>query len=82
MNTTISFAIPVKEAKRTRQLARQRGFRSVSQYMRFLVTSETDTDLITEEEILRRSKDAKRLYEEGKLIEAASLSEYLSHVKS
>lgn len=76
MNTTISFSLPTKTAKRTRQIARQRGFRSVSQYMRHLVTFD-DADLISEDELVRRMHAADREYEEGKLLEADSITDLL-----
>lgn len=75
MRTTISFSVPKTKATRTRRLAKTRGFRSVSEYLRFLVSLD-DTDLIiSEEELLRRGKEAERLHREGKLIEAKSLAD-------
>ncbi len=66
MRTTISVSISAEEAKKTSQLARQRGFRTTSEYLRFLM-AEDDVDLITEDEVLRRSKEAAELHKKGKL---------------
>jgi len=73
MNTTISFAVSHLEAIRTRRLAKCRGFATTSEYVRFLLSSD-DEALISEEEVLRRSKDADRLHATGKLVKAKSLA--------
>ena len=63
-------------ATRTRRLARKRGFRSVSGYVRFLL--ETDDEvLIGEDEILRRSMEAHRLHKVGKLVAVKTLKDLL-----
>ncbi|MEK7116460.1 MAG: hypothetical protein AAB879_03630 [Patescibacteria group bacterium] len=77
MNTTISFSIPVKAAKRTRRLARTRGFRSVSQYMRYLVFSHDTDEMISEDELVRRLRSADREDREGTLLSADSITNLL-----
>ncbi len=77
MNTTISFSIPVKAAKRTRQLAHKRGFRSVSQYMRYLVSSHDTDEVISEAELMRRLRVADREDRDGTLLSADSIVDLL-----
>lgn len=76
MRTTISISVSPQEAVRTRGLASKRGFTTVSDYIRFLLVSD-DEELISEDEILRRSKDVEALHASGGLITAASMSELL-----
>lgn len=77
MRTTISFSITPAEAKKTQRLVRRRGFATTSEYVRFLLRQD-DIDLITEDELVVRVKDARRLHKQGKLIKAASLAEFMS----
>lgn len=74
--TSISFNLPVREAERTRKLAKKRGFGSTAEYLRFLL-SEDDEELISREKLITLSKDTDRLYKEGKLIKATSLAEFM-----
>jgi hypothetical protein len=76
MRTSLSFNLTKKEASRARGLAKARGFDSTSEYLRFLIAQD-DTDLIGEDELVRRSKDAERLHKCGKLMAAKSLSDLL-----
>lgn len=76
MRTTISIAVNPHEAMKTRQLALKRGFASVSDYIRFLLTSD-DVDLISEAELLRRAKQAESLHRSGRLIRARSMAALL-----
>ena len=76
MRTSLSFNLSKQEASRARGLAKARGFASTSDYLRFLIDQD-DTDLISEDELVRRSKEIDRLYKQGKLIEAKSLSDLL-----
>lgn len=78
MRTTISIAITPREAAKTKKLAKQRGFATVSSYFRFLLAQD-DVDLISEAELVRRSAEADRLHREGKLITAPSMSALLPH---
>lgn len=76
MRTTISIAVTPREVEKTKRLARKRGFPTVSGYFRFLLAQD-DVDLISEAELIRRSKEAGRLHKRGKLIAAKSMSELL-----
>ncbi|MFA6099831.1 MAG: hypothetical protein WC750_03020 [Patescibacteria group bacterium] len=74
MRTTISFTLTPTVANKTRRLTRQRGFRTISDYLRFLLEQD-DVELITENELVRRSKEVDRLHASNKLVKAGSLKE-------
>ncbi len=76
MRTTISIAATPREVEKTKKLAKKRGFPTVSGYFRFLLAQD-DVDLISEAELIRRSAEADRLHQGGKLIAAKSMSELL-----
>ena len=77
MRTSISFNLSKAEAKKTRELAQARGFESTSKYLRFLITQD-DVDLISEHELVRRSKDVEKLHKRGKLISAKSVADFMN----
>ncbi len=77
MRTTISFSTTPKELQKVRKLSRLRGFPTTSDYLRFLIETD-DVELITEDELLKRSKTGKDLYKKGELIEAASVKDLLT----
>lgn len=76
MNTTISFSVQRQEAMRTRQLARLRGFATISDYLRFLLEQD-DANLISENELVRRVKEIPRLAKKGGLVKARSMAALL-----
>lgn len=76
MRTTISVSLPPRDAQKTRALARRRGFENMSDYVRFLLSAD-DVDLISEDEILRRSASVDVLQKRGNLVKAASMAELL-----
>lgn len=75
MHTTISFNATSAEAVKTRKLARARGFRTTSDYLRYLLAQD-DVDLISEHELVERAKDVEKLHRTGKLIRAKSLADF------
>ncbi len=77
MRTTISLSVTPQVAIKTRRLARKRGFPSVSEYVRFLISAD-DEVFISEDELLQRSREAHRLHKSGKLIQANSLKDLLA----
>ena len=74
MRTSISFNLSKREALKTRKLARARGFRTTSDYLRFLITQD-DVDLISEHELVRRAQSVDRLHRTGKLMRARSMKD-------
>lgn len=77
MRTTISISVSPEEATKTRRIARKRGFPHLSGYVRFLLASDDDV-LISEEELVRRSREVTRLHKAGKLVSVASLKDLLA----
>ncbi len=76
MRTTISLSVPKMEAEKARILARARGFRTLSDYLRFLL-SQDDQVLISEDELVERSKETTRLHKTNKLVKAKSIADFL-----
>jgi len=74
MRTTISFSVDEKEIQKTKKIARLRGFQSVSEYIRFLLSMD-DVNLISEDEIVKRSNEVEKMKRAGALLEATSLAE-------
>jgi Arc/MetJ-type ribon-helix-helix transcriptional regulator len=74
MRSTISISLPKEEASHVRSLAKRRGFPTVSGYVRYLLT-ESAGEIITNDELLRRSKSADALHKKGKLQKLTSLSD-------
>jgi Arc/MetJ-type ribon-helix-helix transcriptional regulator len=76
MRTTLSISLPKDEATQMRTLAKHRGFPSVSEFVRYLLT-ESAGEIITDEELLRRSRNADALHKKGKLPKLTSLAEMI-----
>jgi len=76
MRQDLSISLRPEELKRTRHLARKRGFSVISDYVRFLVAQDDD-DLISADELVKRSKETEILYKQGKLIKARSIKDLL-----
>ena len=76
MRTTISLSVPKMEAEKARILARIRGFRTLSDYLRFLL-SQDDQTLISEDELVERSKETTKLHKTNKLVKAKSIADFL-----
>lgn len=74
MRTSISFNLSKEESKRTSALAKARGFATLSDYLRFLI-SQDDVDLISENELVHTAKSLTRLHKEGKLVRARSMAD-------
>lgn len=77
MRQALSISLRPEELKKTRYLARKRGFPVISDYVRFLVAQD-DEELISEDEVLKRIKETERLHKRGKLIKADSIKDLLS----
>ena len=74
MRTTISFSATTEEAKKVRQLAKKRGFSTVSSYVRFLL-NEDDGSVISEETLVSRVAGIVKLTKNGKLIEGKTMKD-------
>lgn len=73
MRQVLSLSLPRQTTKQIKINAKQKGFASVSSYMKFLF--EADNDVITKEQLLKDVKAVQRDYNEGKCIKANSISE-------
>ena len=76
MRTTISVAVTPREAEKTKQLARKHGFKTTSDYLRFLM-AEDDASFISEDEVLRRGQEVERLARRGGLIKSKSMRDFM-----
>ena len=75
MRQVLSLSLPPQTAKEIKKNAKQKGFTSVSSYIKFLF--EADNDVISKEELLEDVKIAEKEYKQGKTIKANSLAELL-----
>ena len=75
MRQVLSLSLPARTTQQIKKIAKQRGFASISSYIKYLF--EADSDVITTEQLLKDVKEAERDYEEGKCIQATSITEAL-----
>ncbi len=75
MRQVISISLPPQQAAQAQRLAVRRGYRTLSNYIAHLIKD--DTDLITEDQLLRSVKQARAEYRKGTVIHAKSLDELL-----
>ena len=75
MRQVLSLSLPQQTTKQIKKSAKQKGFASVSSYVKYLF--EADNDVITIEQLLKDVKEAERDYQAGKCIKANSITEAL-----
>lgn len=75
MRQVLSLSLPVAEAHILKTLAKKRGYRSVSAYIKNLF--EADKDLISETELLKNAQTARQEYRQGRAIKAKSMADLL-----
>lgn len=75
MRQVLSLSLPEETTKELKRSAKQRGFKSVSSYVKYLFY--LDKDLISETELLDSVKLARKEYMEGKAVKVKSLAELL-----
>lgn len=75
MRSILNLSLPLKTAKTIRGRAKQRGFVSTSEYIRYLL--ELDDNLIPADALLTMAKKADREYRAGKIKQFKSLAELL-----
>jgi Arc/MetJ-type ribon-helix-helix transcriptional regulator len=73
MRKVLSISITDTLEKEIKQRTKQRGFSSVSDYIKSLLI--VDEDLISEEELLEISKKARKDFKNGNIIKAKSLAD-------
>lgn len=75
MRQVLSLSLPPQTTKEIKKNAKERGFASVSGYVKYLF--ELDKDLISEKELLISVKEARKDYAKGKTVKAKSLTDLL-----
>ncbi len=75
MRQVLSLSLPPQTTKEIKKNAKQKGFTSVSSYIKYLF--EADNDAISKKELLEDVKIAEMEYKQGKTIKANSLAELL-----
>lgn len=73
MRQVLSLSLPAAEARALKILAKRRGYWSVSAYVKNLF--ESDKDLISETELLKTARTARREYRQGRSIKAKSMAD-------
>jgi len=75
MREVLTVSLPKGAKAKWKKLSRERGFKSVSEYVNFLFAQEEE--LISEDELLKRSKEADKKYVSGKLKKLKSLKDLM-----
>jgi hypothetical protein len=75
MRQVLSLSLPEQITKEIKVSSKQRGFSSVSSYVKYLF--DLDRNLISEKELLSSIKEARREYKQGKTIKASSIADLL-----
>ena len=75
MRKVLSLSLPEHTTKKMKTLSKQRGYKSVSSYVKHLV--EMDEDLISENELLQSIKQARTEYKKGQTVTAQSMADLL-----
>lgn len=75
MRQILSLSLPQKDSRDIKTLSKQRGFGSISGYIKYLI--DLDRELISEKELLKSISEARKEYRAGKTIKAKSMSELL-----
>jgi hypothetical protein len=75
MRQVLSLSLPEQITKEIKSSSKKRGFSSVSGYVKYLF--ELDKNLISEKELLRSVKEARREYKNGKTVKAKSIADLL-----
>ena len=75
MRQVLSLSMPATEVRALKTLAKKRGYWSVSAYIQNLFKA--DNDLISETELLKTIRMARREYRQGRSIKAKSMADLL-----
>ncbi len=73
MRQITSLSLPTSDLKQIKIFAKKRGYNSVSSYVKYLFKA--DEELISETELLKTARDARKEYVAGKSIKANSLAD-------
>ncbi len=75
MRQVLSLSLPQQTTEEIKKSAKQKGFASVSSYIKYLF--EADNDTISKEELLEDVRIAEMEYKQGKTIKANSIADLL-----
>jgi hypothetical protein len=75
MRQVLSLSLSEQITKEIKISSKQRGFNSVSAYVKYLF--ELDKNLISEKELLSAVKEARKEYQNGKTVKAKSIADLL-----
>jgi Arc/MetJ-type ribon-helix-helix transcriptional regulator len=75
MRQVLSLSLPEQITKEIKISSKQKGFSSVSGYIKYLF--ELDKNLISEKELLSAVREARKEYAGGKTIKAKSITDLL-----
>lgn len=75
MRQVLSLSLPQQITKQIKKSAKQKGFESVSGYIKYLF--EADNDVISVAQLLKDVEEAEKDYKAGKCIKANSIDEAL-----
>lgn len=75
MRQVLSISLPQQTTKKIKTLSKKRGFNTVSGYIKYLI--ESDQGLISETELLKSVREARKEYKAGKAIKIESISDLL-----
>lgn len=73
MRQVLSLSFPATEAQQIKRIATERGFPSVSSYVKHLF--QADKDLISQSELLKTVRQSRKEYQNGQSIEAKSIAD-------
>lgn len=77
MRKVLSISISDELEKEIKQRTKERGFNSVSDYIKSLLV--VDEDLISEEELLEDIRSGQEDYKKGKVIKAKSIADLIEN---
>lgn len=73
MRQVLSLSLPEQSSKEIKKLSKKRGFKSVSEYIKYLV--DLDSNLISDAELLNSVKTARQEYKSGNTVTANSIAD-------
>ena len=73
MRQVVSLSLPATEVRQLRKIVRERGYTSVSSYIQQLF--QADKDLISEADLLKTVRAARKEYRQGRSVRAKSLAD-------
>ncbi len=75
MREVLTLSLPPKTTQMIKKKAKNKGFDTVSGYIKYLI--KMDDDVISADELLGMAKEAREDYKNGKTIKAKSLMDLL-----